>query len=69
MFYTDGVLEVTDLHEETFGEARLLREIERTGRRSSARQIRDSILNDVSRFKGDVSQADDLTLVVTRFLP
>jgi len=69
VFHTDGVLEVGDRHEETFGEARLLREVERTGRRSSARQIRDSILNEVSRFKGDVSQSDDLTLVVARFIP
>ena len=68
-FHTDGVLEVSDLHEECFGEARLRREVERTGRRSSARQIRDSILNEISRFKGDVSQADDLTLVVARFKP
>ncbi len=68
-FYTDGVLEVTNLHEESFGEHRLRREIERTGRRSSARQIRDSILNEVSRFKGDVTQADDLTLVVARLAP
>ena len=69
VFHTDGVLEVSDLHEESFGEARLLREVERTGSRSSARQIRDSILNEVSRFKGDVSQSDDLTLVVARFMP
>jgi len=69
VFHTDGILEVSDLHEDTFGEARLLREVERTGRRSSARQIRDSILNEVSRFKGDVSQSDDLTLVVARFVP
>jgi sigma-B regulation protein RsbU (phosphoserine phosphatase) len=69
VFYTDGVLEVTNLHEESFGEARLRREVERTGRRSSAREIRDSLLNEVSRFKGDVTQTDDLTLVVARFAP
>lgn len=69
VFHTDGVLEVSDLHEESFGEDRLRREVARTGRRSSARQIRDSILNEISRFKGDVSQADDLTLVVARFMP
>ena len=68
-FHTDGVLEVSDLHEESFGEDRLRREVARTGRRSSARQIRDSILNEISRFKGDVRQADDLTLVVARFMP
>lgn len=69
VFHTDGILEVSDLHEESFGEDRLRREVERTGRRKSARQIRDSILNEVSRFKGDVSQSDDLTLVVVRFTP
>ena len=69
VFHTDGILEVSDLHEESFGEDRLRREVERAGRRRSARQIRDSILNEVSRFKGDVSQSDDLTLVVARFTP
>lgn len=69
VFHTDGILEVSDLHEESFGEDRLRREVERTGRRRSAREIRDSILNQVSRFKGDVSQSDDLTLVVARFTP
>jgi len=69
VFHTDGILEVSDLHEESFGEDRLRREVERTGRRRSAREIRDSILNEVSRFKGDVSQSDDLTLVVARFTP
>jgi len=69
VFYTDGIPEVSDFHEECFGEERLVREVERAGRRKSARQIRDSILNEVSRFKGDVRQSDDLTLVVARFVP
>ena len=33
---------------------------------ASARLVRDSLLNSLARFKGDVEQEDDLTLVVVR---
>jgi serine phosphatase RsbU (regulator of sigma subunit) len=32
----------------------------------TAREIRDAILGDLSNFKGDEEQADDMTVVVLR---
>jgi serine phosphatase RsbU (regulator of sigma subunit) len=66
IFYTDGVPEIRDIRSEYFGEERLIQEVRRSARGSSARQIRDSILNSVSSFKADVAQEDDLTLLVLK---
>ena len=66
VLYTDGVPEIRDLRGESYGEDRLVQEVSRTSRRSSARQVRDSILNSISSFKADVAQEDDLTLLVLK---
>lgn len=66
IFYTDGVPEIRDLRGESFGEDRLIQEVQRSSRGGSARRIRDSILNSVSSFKADVAQEDDLTLLVLK---
>ena len=66
LLYTDGALEVQNFHGECFGEPRLVTQIERSATSASARQIRDDLLNTISRFKGDVAAQDDLTLVVLR---
>lgn len=67
LLYSDGLQEVQDLHGENFGARRLVREARRKGgSERAAREIRDGVLNSVSRFKGDVAQGDDLTLVVLK---
>jgi len=66
IFYTDGVPEIRDFRGESFGEERLIQEVRRAARNSSARRIRDSILNSVSSFKADVAQEDDLTLLLLK---
>jgi len=67
LLYSDGLQEVSDLHGEAFGTRRLLREAKRKGgSERAARELRDGVLNSVSRFKGDVAQGDDLTLVVLK---
>ena len=66
IFYTDGLTEIRDLRGESFGEERLIQEIERHAREHSARRLRDSILNSVSSFKADVAQEDDLTLLILK---
>ena len=65
-FYTDGIPEVQNLHDDCYGEEKLFQQIQRFGSSDSARQIRDEILNSVSSFKGDEAQHDDLTLVVLK---
>ena len=66
LLFSDGVPEVRNLHSEGFGEERLLKELRRAGPGASARLLRDSLLNSLARFKGDVEQQDDLTLVVIK---
>jgi serine phosphatase RsbU (regulator of sigma subunit) len=66
VLYTDGLTEARDHQDREYGGARLQRTIERAGKLRSARGLRDAILEDLSSFKGDGDQADDITLVVLR---
>jgi hypothetical protein len=66
LLFSDGVPEVRDLHGEQFSEKRLLAELLRAQTGAGARQVRDFLLNALSRFKGDVEQEDDLTLLVVK---
>lgn len=66
IFYTDGVIEASDLAGEEFGEEKLRREAERLAPGASAGKIREGIISAVSRFKGDAAQIDDVTLVALR---
>ena len=66
VFYTDGLLEARNVHDQEYGEARLQRAVARAAGSRTAREVRDAILGDLSNFKGDQEQADDLTLVVAR---
>ncbi|HEX9941321.1 MAG TPA: PP2C family protein-serine/threonine phosphatase [Thermoanaerobaculia bacterium] len=66
VFYTDGLVEARNAHDQEYGEARLQRAISRAAGSRTARGIRDAVLGDLSNFKGDQEQADDMTLVVAR---
>jgi hypothetical protein len=63
---TDGILELNNARGVPMGEAQLAEEAARASHAGSARQIRDSILNGISRYKGDVEATDDMTLVVLK---
>jgi serine phosphatase RsbU (regulator of sigma subunit) len=73
LLYTDGLVEATDFRTEAYGFGRLERAFGRAAsgspRTGRARAIRTLILEDVSHFKGENYQADDLSLVVVRFDP
>jgi hypothetical protein len=66
LLFSDGVPEIRDIHGEGFGEERLVKELRRVHAQGGARQVRDSLLNALARFKSDVEQEDDLTLVVVK---
>ncbi len=67
IFYTDGMVEARSAKGEDYGYARLRRVVARAATESAtAREVRDSVLGDLSHFKGDQEQADDITLVVVR---
>lgn len=65
VFYTDGIVEALNEHEEMYGFERLMAVIAQ-GRDLSAPLLLDSLLNDVSRFVGNAEQHDDLTVVVLK---
>jgi serine phosphatase RsbU (regulator of sigma subunit) len=66
VFYTDGLVEARNEHGQDYGDARLQRAVDRAAGSRTAREIRDAVLGDLSNFKGDQEQADDMTLVVVR---
>ncbi|HEY2943127.1 MAG TPA: GAF domain-containing SpoIIE family protein phosphatase [Vicinamibacteria bacterium] len=64
VFYTDGVTEAWNGHEQ-YGGARLVQQVEAHAGRSAG-TIGRRILSDVARFEGTASPADDVTLVVVK---
>jgi serine phosphatase RsbU (regulator of sigma subunit) len=66
VFYTDGLLEARSAADVEYSETRLQRTVTRLPVKASAREVRDAILGDLSNFKGDVEQSDDITVVVVR---
>ena len=69
VLYSDGLLEARSHFGKEFGDERLRRTVTRAVAgvaEPSARAIRDAVLEDLSNFKGDVEQADDITLVVVK---
>lgn len=67
IFYTDGMVEARGGNGQEYGYDRLRRVVARAAAEgATAREVRDSVLGDLSHFKGDQEQADDMTLVVVR---
>ena len=66
IFYTDGLVEARNVHGQEYGDARLQKAIARAADSRTAREIRDAVLGDLSNFKGDYEQVDDITVVVVR---
>ncbi|PYQ64095.1 MAG: hypothetical protein DMF53_08395 [Acidobacteria bacterium] len=66
IFYTDGLVEARNNHDQDYGDVRLQRVVDRAATSRTAREIRDAVLGDLSNFKGDQEQADDMTVVVVR---
>ncbi|MDD1734383.1 MAG: SpoIIE family protein phosphatase, partial [Methanothrix sp.] len=68
VFYTDGVTEAMNTRGELFGMQRLIGAVSKTCQ-SPAEEIMARILEEVSAFRGDREQNDDLTLVVLKASP
>jgi serine phosphatase RsbU (regulator of sigma subunit) len=66
LLYTDGLIETRNERGDDYGEKRLRQALARAASARSAREIRDSMLSELANFKGNVEQADDITLVVAR---
>ncbi|MGB7546054.1 MAG: ATP-binding protein, partial [Methanothrix sp.] len=68
VFYTDGVTEAMNTRGELFGMQRLIGAVSKTCQ-SPAEEIMARILEEVSAFRGDLEQNDDITLVVLKASP
>ncbi|HSK78698.1 MAG TPA: PP2C family protein-serine/threonine phosphatase [Thermoanaerobaculia bacterium] len=66
VFYSDGIIEARSSLDKDYGDARLKRAVARAADSRTAREVRDAVLGDLSNFKGDHEQEDDITLVVLR---
>ena len=66
VFYTDGLVEARNGNDQEYGDARLRRAVARAAGSRTAREIRDAVLGDLSNFKGDQEQADDITVLIAR---
>ena len=75
VLYTDGLIEARDAEGRDYGDLRLARLVGEVAHGAAsrtppvpvtAREMRDAILGDLSNFKGDSEQLDDMTVVVLR---
>lgn len=65
VIYSDGITEAMNLHEEEFGEARLMSVIQKFNDQPPQKII-DEIISSVNAHAGDAPQMDDMTLVVIK---
>ncbi len=65
LFYTDGVTETVNIHDEMYEEERL-EELAKQLRYADASEICTKIYNSTLEFQGDAQRFDDLTLMVLR---
>jgi len=65
VMYTDGVTEAINCREELFGEKRLI-DIIRNNTHFPAQVILEQILSSIKEFAGDMTQFDDITLLVIK---
>ncbi len=67
LLYTDGLVEAIDFRTDCYGFDRLREALSRSVATGPARDVRNGLLDDISRFKGQALQTDDLSLVVGRW--
>jgi len=66
-FYSDGVLEAINDNNEMYGEERFHNVLAGHATKN-AQQIRDGILDEISGFRGEALQNDDIALVIIKCL-
>jgi sigma-B regulation protein RsbU (phosphoserine phosphatase) len=66
LLHTDGIYETTDNEGEQFGLDRLAKVL--SAATGNAAEIRDAVLREVDKFRGDAAQEDDVTLVVVKIV-
>lgn len=65
VFYTDGIVEAQNRNNDMFGFERLEAVI-RDHAGSGVKEIRDAVLQEVIKFRGDAPETDDVTIVILK---
>jgi sigma-B regulation protein RsbU (phosphoserine phosphatase) len=65
LFFTDGISEAMNAHDDLFGETRLGQFVERHADLSSE-ELRERMLREIAAFVGDAPQHDDMTMILLR---
>jgi sigma-B regulation protein RsbU (phosphoserine phosphatase) len=65
VLYTDGVTEAESPKDELFGTERLV-ELVKTNRHRTSREMQETIVSEIVRFRDPESQPDDLTIVIIK---
>ncbi len=65
VYYTDGVTEAENIKKEMFGMEKL-KKVVYENRNMSAETIKNEILKELFKFRGNYEQVDDITLVVIK---
>ena len=68
VIYSDGITEALDIHNQLFGEERLVAALEGQVNQGAS-EVSARVISEVNRFVGGAPQADDMTLLVVRFGP
>jgi sigma-B regulation protein RsbU (phosphoserine phosphatase) len=66
LFFTDGVTEAVNARGELFGDARLARYLETSGRADAATVV-EGLVTAVNAFAADAAQEDDITVLALRY--
>jgi serine phosphatase RsbU (regulator of sigma subunit) len=68
VLFSDGVSEAMNIHEDFYGEERLLAALATTGGAPAEETVRQ-VLSDVRSFAAGAKQSDDITVVAVRYAP
>ena len=67
IFYTDGVTEAMNNHEELFSESRLEQFLSSLDPSISAQELTQRLVSEVRQFSSTMEQSDDITIVAMRY--
>ena len=65
LFFTDGISEAMNAHDDLFGETRLGQFVERHANLPSE-ELRERMLREIAAFVGDAPQHDDMTMILLK---
>jgi sigma-B regulation protein RsbU (phosphoserine phosphatase) len=65
LFFTDGISEAMNQHDDCFGESRLGQLVESHAHLRSD-ELRERVLREISAFVGDAPQHDDMTMILLK---